>query len=750
MGPQAPLLLFAAAEVSLAVLFGGLYLRLSRIYQRRDLVWWTHAWGWLLAHVVSIPLDAAVTEAGPSWQALRLVTAAAFIGTSTLGLRSLWHGVRAFTGGALDPQLARRTLVATLALSLVTGLMMASGVVPDAWTLALPEALRAAVAAGIAGASAIAAWRRQSWYPGAVLTTAGLVALTAAQAHYAWIAVDGGLHDAAFGSFANNFFDWMVWTVLGVGAITWLVHYEREAAERTAQAMTALQQDLAARERRLDAIVNGITDRILILDADGRIQYAGRPDVPQGGFAAAELQGQPMEAYVHPDDAGILRRAFAKISAAPGAVAGDTIRVRTKERGWLVYECQGRNLLHDPSVHGILITARDVTERVRLERQLRDAHRLESIGRLAGGIAHDFNNLLTVISGNAELGREFLAPGSPGYDEIIQISAAADRATTLTRQLLAFARRQVVKPAIVDPGAVLAEMEPLVRRLAGGHIAVGLEIDQSHPLVRADRGQIEQVVLNLVANSRDAMPDGGRITIRTGVTMVGSTPPVDGLPPGEYVTLAVADTGAGLTADALTHAFEPFFTTKDVGEGTGLGLASCYGIAAQHGGVVGVQSEPGRGATFTLYLPRVSAPAPDREHEAAAPRTVGQEHVLIVEDDADVRRVAVRALRSRGFEVVEAPDGEAAWRILQADRAVACVVTDVAMPVLGGGPFVRRMRAAAMRTPVVFTSGYTNEEALTSLLDDITVFVPKPYSAEGLAARVRTLIDGLQAAGAQR
>ncbi|MFN7977582.1 MAG: ATP-binding protein [Vicinamibacterales bacterium] len=750
MTPQASLLLFAGAEVSLAVLFGGLYFRLSRVYQRRDLLWWTQAWGWLLAHSAAIVLDDAVHAAGAAWQPARLVSVAAFIGTSTLGLRSLWFGVRAFTDLEEHPRLERLTLAGTVALALGVGALVASGVVPDAWSMAFPEVVRATLASGLAALCTAVAWRRRSWYPGAVLTTAGMAALTVAQAHYAWIALRGGLSGAQYGSPLSNFFDWLIWTVLGVGAITWLVHHEREAAERAAAAAEALRRDLAARERRLDAIVNGITERILILDATGRIVYSGRPTTTTEFFTSAELEGQPMESFVHPDDHPILHGAFARISAGPDAVGDGTIRVRTKAGGWLAYECQGRNLLHDPSVRGILITARDVTERLRLERQLRDAHRMESIGRLAGGIAHDFNNLLTVITGNAELGREFLTPGSPGYDEITQIEAAADRATTLTRQLLAFARRQVVKPAIVDPGAVLVEMEALVRRLAGGHIAVALRIDPTHPLVRADRGQIEQVVLNLVANGRDAMSDGGHLTIATGTRVVGSTPPVDGLAPGEYVTLSVADTGAGLTPEAMVHAFEPFFTTKDVGEGTGLGLASCYGIAAQHGGLVGVESTPGRGATFTLYLPRITEVAPTSDRATTLPRTVGQEHVLIVEDDADVRRVAVRALRSRGFEVLEAPDGEVAWELLRATPGIDCVVTDVAMPVLGGGPFVRRVRAAAMRVPVVFTSGYTNEDALTSLLDDLTVFVPKPYSAEALAARVRSLIDTVRAASGQR
>ena len=750
MPPQDSLLLFPAAEVALAVLFGGLYLRLSRVYQRRDLLWWAQAWGWLLTHVVAMVVDDALREAGPAWQAYRTLSVACFVASSTMGLRALWLGVRAFEHAPVPPDIERASLAATLVVSAGAGLAVGTGLLPASWSQAFPHALRSTLAFGLAALCTVAAWRHRRSFTGAMVTVTALAGLTLAQGNYVRLALQGGLRGEPFVDPLLNVFDWLIWTMLGVGAITWLVHEERTAAQRAAQSAENLRLDILRRERRLDALLNGITDRIMILDATGRIIDGGRRDAPPDVFGAAELEGQAMESFVHPDDFGILHGAFATIAASPNAVAGGTIRVRTKAGGWLVYECQGRNLLHDPSVRGILITARDVTERLRLERQLRDAHRMESIGRLAGGIAHDFNNLLTVITGNAELGREYLTPGTPGYDEIVQIEAAADRAARLTRQLLAFARRQVVKPAVVDPGAVLVEMEALVRRLAGGHIAVVLHVDPTRPLVRADRGQIEQVVLNLVANARDAMADGGQLTIATGVLTVGATPPVEGLAPGEYVTLSVIDTGAGLTPEAMAHAFEPFFTTKDVGEGTGLGLASCYGIAAQHGGLVGVESEPGRGATFTLYLPRTADAVPLAATPATPARTVGREQVLIVEDDTDVRLIAVRALRSRGFEVVEAPDGEAAWRVLQSTPGIACIVTDVAMPVLGGGPFVRRLRAASIRTPVVFTSGYTNEDALTTLLDDITVFVPKPYSAEVMAARVRSLIDSTGPAGAQR
>jgi CheY-like chemotaxis protein len=366
---------------------------------------------------------------------------------------------------------------------------------------------------------------------------------------------------------------------------------------------------------------------------------------------------------------------------------------------------------------------------------------MESIGRLAGGIAHDFNNLLTVISGNAEMGRASVAPGAPAHDELAQIAAAADRAAALTRQLLSFARRQVVEPRTLDLDGVVAGLEGLVRRLIGGHIELRMSRGTPAPFVRADRVQIEQVVLNLVANARDAMPDGGTLSIATGIIEAGDEPPVAGMPPGRYATLTVSDTGVGMADEVRAHAFEPFFTTKDVGAGTGLGLASCYGIATQHGGFMSVESAHGQGAAFTLYLPLTAAAADETRPAPVAPRPRGHERILLVEDDEAVRRLATRALEASGFSVIAAGDGEEALALFGRSPAIDCVVTDVAMPRLGGAPLVRTIRQGRGRTPVIITSGYVGEAAVDDLLDDDTEFLPKPYAVDELVRRVRTLLD---------
>ena len=744
MSPLGSLLALAGAEAVLAVLFGGLYYRLSRLYERSHLRRWTRAWGFLLAHIAVALVDGLLVAGGLASSPWRGLTVAAYVATSTLGLLSLALGIREFvTDTEVRPAVAREAARAAIVLAAAAGVMVGAGWVPQPWAGALPEGVRALLASGLAAWAAVTSWRHGSWdNPGTVLTRIGLTALSLAQANYVRFALTAGLRGEPLWSPYLTLVDTIIWTLLGVGAVTWLLQQERLRSNEATRAREVLEGSLSQREQRFEAILNGLTERIFIVDSAGRIAFAGRPASPENGFASGDLEGEPFEAFVHPDDLDALRRVFTDVVSTPGAVASAVCRTRTKVGGWVIYECQGRNLLHEPAVRGILVTARDVTERVRLEGQLRDAQRMESIGRLAGGVAHDFNNLLTVITGNADLGRDALPPGAPGHGELVQIGSAAARATTLTRQLLSFARRQLVEPRALELGAVVVALEDMVRRLAGGHIEVMIRPDESRTVVRADLGQIEQVILNLVANARDAMPDGGRLTITTGVEHVADTgAPVVDMAPGAYETLSVRDTGSGMSAEVRAHAFEPFFTTKGMGAGTGLGLASCYGIATQHGGYIGVESEPGHGSTFTLYLPAAEPDEAIARPEPSAPRAAGRGRILLVEDDAAVRQVAVRALRARGFEVFEAIDGVDALATLQSTDAIRCVVTDVAMPRLGGVALVRHLRTTDAATPVVFTSGYVDRVSLVDLLDEVTEFLPKPYSAESLAARVRSLID---------
>ncbi len=395
---------------------------------------------------------------------------------------------------------------------------------------------------------------------------------------------------------------------------------------------------------------------------------------------------------------------------------------------------------------------RDVTERIEaetarrhLEDQLHHARRMEAMGQLAGGIAHDFNNLLTVIAGNLDFVREDLPPGHPVLEDVAQITAATDRARDLVRQLLAFGRRQVLAPRAVDVNAVMRTTETLLRRLIGEEIVLCTVLAGEDATVVVDPAQLDQVILNLVLNARDAIvargreARGGTLTLETevlrfdadsGAAWGGDEGPVA---PGDYVLLAVRDTGIGMSADVASHAFEPFFTTKAHGRGSGLGLATVYGIVAQSGGRVRIDSIPGRGTTVLVLLPRATEAAPAAGTAPAVtayPRGTGT--VLLVEDESPVRATARRMLERHGYHVLEARHGADALVRFRARRdEIVAIVTDIRMPEMGGIEFVRRLRAEAPRMPVVFASGYADTAHVVND-PELERFVPKPFHAEQL------------------
>ncbi len=390
-------------------------------------------------------------------------------------------------------------------------------------------------------------------------------------------------------------------------------------------------------------------------------------------------------------------------------------------------------------------TIQDVSARRRAADELRQAQKLESIGRLAGGVAHDFNNLLTVILSCGEEASMALGRGSvpePGLVE--DIVAAARRASGLTRQLLAFARKQTFSPEVVDLNELLRSSGKLLGRLLGEDVRVVEELQPGAWTVRCDPIQVGQVVMNLAVNARDAMPAGGTLTLSTGnFTMgPGEVGPRDGMPPGDYVRLIVRDTGQGMSADTMEHLFEPFFTTKPPGTGTGLGLSTVYGILKQTGAHTVVESEPGRGSTFTIYFPRASGA--EAGWAPGAPRhQAGLETVLVVEDDARVRQVAVRALEAAGYRVLAAGGGYEAFQLVQGERGpVHLVVTDVVMPGLGGREIARQIMEWRPEASVLFMSGYTHDAIdREGVLDEGIEFLQKPFTASSLLDRVRTLLD---------
>jgi two-component system, cell cycle sensor histidine kinase and response regulator CckA len=399
------------------------------------------------------------------------------------------------------------------------------------------------------------------------------------------------------------------------------------------------------------------------------------------------------------------------------------------------------------NVSGLVALLVDVTERRGLEEQLRQSQRLEAVGQLAGGIAHDFNNLLTVVTSYAALLLEDLGPSHPKANDIQEIARAADRAAALTQQLLAFGRRQLLQPRVLDVNHTVTELERMLRRLLTADIELVTVLDPELRCVRADPGQLEQVLMNLVVNARDAMPGGGTLTVETANVEIDASYPgrhASAIRPGGYVRIAVSDTGHGMDEATQARIFEPFFTTKEPGKGTGLGLSTVYGIVNQSGGYVWCYSEPGRGTTFKIYLPHADAQAEQRGNGTArvAARR-GMESVLIVEDDDAVRSVARRILASHGYAVLEAAGGAAALRLYdETSPPVDLVLTDVVMPEMSGSEMARQLRERHPGIRVLFMSGYTGEAALRQrVLEPGAAFIEKPFAPEVLAARVREMLD---------
>jgi PAS domain S-box-containing protein len=388
-----------------------------------------------------------------------------------------------------------------------------------------------------------------------------------------------------------------------------------------------------------------------------------------------------------------------------------------------------------------LVVSRDVTERRRMEERLSEAEKMEAVGRLAGGVAHDFNNLLTVISGYAAILREDPSAAEP-LEEIVH---AAEQAGALTRQLLEFSRRQVLRPQAVDVNEIVGGMEPMIERIIGDDVHVAVQLADSVAPVDADRAQIERVVLNLAANARDAMPRGGRLTIETAdVDLDESYVASHGdVTPGPHVLLAISDSGTGMSEEVRKRLFEPFFTTKSGGGGTGLGLATVFGVVKQSGGSIFVYSEEGRGTTFKIYLPVSHDPvrAPVADETAANER--GTETIVVVEDDPSVRELVRVMLDGCGYKILSAPDADTAARLCgKHPGGVDLLLTDVVMPDVGGRVLAERLTALFPSLRVLFMSGYSDEAVFRhGIIRPDTAFIEKPFSQAALARKVREVLD---------
>jgi len=505
------------------------------------------------------------------------------------------------------------------------------------------------------------------------------------------------------------------------------------------------QEQLQQSEARYRTLVDGVRDVIFALAPDGTIASLNPAFETITGFPRDEWLGRPFEQLVHSDDLPLALELLSGVARGePRPV--NQFRIRTRKGDYRVGEFAATPQYREGQLAGILGICRDVTERLSLEQQLRQAQKMEAVGRLAGGVAHDFNNILTAITGYADLLLEDLGTSDRRRDDIAEIRKAAERAAGLTRQLLAFSRQQVMQAQVLDLNALVADTQNMLGRLLGEDIALVTRLDPALGAVKADPGQLEQVIMNLAVNARDAMPGGGKLTIETANAELDDTYVREHFParPGSYVMLAVSDTGTGMSDEVQSHLFEPFFTTKEKGKGTGLGLATVYGIVKQSGGYIWVYTEPGHGTTFKIYLPRVAgAPAQRASGPKASPVGAGTETVLLAEDEAAVRAVARHALERQGYTVLEASSGEAALDLAERHSGrIHLLLTDVIMPGMNGRALAQRLSELRPDLRVVYMSGYT-EEAITrhGVLEPGLTYVQKPFTPEGLARKVREVLD---------
>jgi two-component system cell cycle sensor histidine kinase/response regulator CckA len=490
------------------------------------------------------------------------------------------------------------------------------------------------------------------------------------------------------------------------------------------------------------------------LDSEGHIVQVNRTELAMLGYTVGEMLGQPVWKFVAEEEKA---RQTVKAKLAGSMQMGQNFERNYKQKGGTTLPILIKDALirdAEGKVTGIHSTIQDITERKRaeaeleaLQEQLRQSQKMEAIGHLAGGVAHDFNNLLTVIKGYSQLSLSALMEGDPLKENIEEIQKASQRAADLTRQLLAFSRRQILDFKVLDLNSIVQNLNKMLRRILGEDIELVTLLREDLGKVKTDPGQMEQVILNLAVNARDAMPSGGILRIETANAELNEEYARTHLEitPGPYVILSVSDTGCGMSPEVKEKIFEPFFTTKEIGKGTGLGLSTIYGIVKQSGGSIWVDSEPGQGTLFKIYLPRVEEGARDlHQGEATGPIRQGNETLLLVEDEPSVRSLTARILRNQGYRVLEAANGEEALSVAQeqTQERIDLLVTDVVMPRMGGKELADRIKILKTDIKVLFTSGYTDHAIVhQGMLDPGTNFLQKPFSPMALSHKVREVLE---------
>ncbi|HEX3645330.1 MAG TPA: response regulator [Vicinamibacterales bacterium] len=533
-----------------------------------------------------------------------------------------------------------------------------------------------------------------------------------------------------------------------------------ETLERTIRHALALHAEerqrwhveaaLRASEERFRALVENSSDALFLSDGDGRVTYLSPSSERHLGWTPAQMVGRSIFDYINPGDRDLLATRMAETRGHRGRTFVAQLRFHHADGSWRIIEVLGVNRLADPAVAGIVVNVRDITERRRLEEQLRQAQKMEAVGELAGGVAHDFNNLLTGILGYCHLMLEEIPAEHPLRPDLQEIQSAGERAASLTRQLLAFSRRQMLQPQVVDINVLISQLEKLLRRLISADVELVTSLAPDLQPVTVDPASVEQILVNLAVNARDAMAAGGRLTIETANVELDEAYAMTHVTmnSGRYVMLAVGDTGEGMDAATRARVFEPFFTTKEQGKGSGLGLATVYGIVKQSGGYIWVYSEPGHGTVFKVYLPPTAASVVARRADGEDSDLTGWETILLVEDEDAVRALAREVLRRHGYIVLEARHGVDALSVAERHLdAIHLLITDVVMPHLSGRELADRLAPIRPTMKTLFMSGYTDHSLRHNDVPTGALLLQKPFTPEILARRVRNILDTAQAKG---
>ena len=733
---------------------------LSRVYPRYFLRVWAGAWLAESAHtvvgIVALMLRApAATSVGIAPSLAIWMSQTAGYAHAALLVLGAWSLSRD------DRSEGAREWVAVLAGAALIGAVSTIAVPADAspTTQALRVVVRVGVLAVCTGAAALLSAyfvrRRRTdctvslgarWMWWTLVATGAHLLLVAVAILSRFVA---GTEEIALLLQITPLVDTLLTASLGIGTVIALVQDEQRTVKEVARRQVEVERRARASGASLVSALAAVPDLVAVIGTDARLAAWN----PAFETFARDHGGQPPVTGLLVVDAMPASAAADWADRIAALLEGkDQVFEASFEQPDVAaeyFDVSAQPMRDANEIVGGVIVARDVTERRKLEQQLQQSQRLDTVGRLAGGIAHDFNNLLTAILSSASVARECLPPDHEVQADLADVQLAGERATQLTRQLLAFARRQPVSQQPIQLNERVATMERMLSRLVGPDVALRVNLGVNVWHVRADGPQLEQVVVNVVVNARDAMPSGGRLTIRTGNRRL-----VDGaivlprpMPAGDYVEIVVTDTGFGMDEETLAHVFEPFYTTKPVGQGTGLGLAMCYGIIRQHHGVIWIDSAPGRGTTVNILLPRYEGPLPAPIERVPSRTPVasssGTETILLVEDEPQVRAVAARALRAAGYRVLEATNGRDGVQVARREReAIDLIVSDVVMPEMGGREMVELARQFLPSAAVLFVSGYTaGSFPLAGDDPSANIFLQKPFTPQQLLAMVRQVLD---------